>query len=158
MTLVCIHRYAWGAAAFAFAFALELSGIFHVGAVGIFVPFIFILLAGFFSARWFAGFLALSMLALSFFMAPFWILDIGVVAIIALLLLIIAPFLSGNRFPDFLILLSVGTLAMVVGGAWFHGGVSWGTVFLALMLNIIMGAGGYMLMERSLKRSPSFIL
>lgn len=157
MMLVHIHRYAWSAAAFAVAFALELSGVFHVGAVGIFVPFIFILLAGFFSARWFAGFLALSMLALSFFMAPFWILDIGVVAIMALLLLIIAPFLSGNRFPDFLILLSIGTIAMVVGGAWFHGGVSWGTALLALVLNVVIGAGGYMLIERGVKRSPSFI-
>jgi hypothetical protein len=159
MTLTRIHTFAWVAAALTAAFVLELSGAFRVGAAGIFVPFILILLTGFFSVRWFAGFLAFLLIILSFLVAPFWVLETGAVALTALLLLIAAPFLTGNRFPDFLILLAVGACVVAILGAWVHGGgFSPGAVFLSLVMNLVVGGGAFALLERSLERPRPFAL
>lgn len=149
MTLARIHTFAWVSTALTAAFILELSGVFRAGAAGIFAPFVLILLVGFFSVRWFAGFLAFFLLLLSFLVAPFWVLEVGGVALLTLLLLAAAPFLTGNRFSDFLILLAVGTLIIAVGGALVHGGgLSFGTVLLALAMNLAAGAAAFALLAR----------
>ncbi|MDP3975092.1 MAG: hypothetical protein Q8P88_02300 [Candidatus Jorgensenbacteria bacterium] len=135
-----VHYYAWLAAALTGAFLLELAGVFRVGEAGLFVSFIFILLAGFFGIRWFAGLYALLLLTLSFFMAPFWVFEVGGMALVTLLLLLAAPFLTGRRFVDFMTLLGAGTLILVVGGSVVRGGGSLETVLISLLLNGIVGA------------------
>jgi hypothetical protein len=150
--------FAWVSTALAAAFMLELSGVLRFGAAGIFAPLVLILLVGFFGVRWFAGFLAFFLVLLSFLAAPFWILEVGGVALIALLLLIAAPFLTGNRFIDFLILLAAGTATIAIGGAWIHGGVSLGAVFVTLLLNLGVGAAAFALIDRYAPAARPFAL
>lgn len=144
-----LHHYAWGAAALTAAFILELSGAFRVGAAGIFVPLIIILLAGFFGVRWFAGFLAFLLLALSFLVAPFWVLEVGGVALVSLLLLFAVPFLTGSRFMDFSILLAVGTVVVAVGGGLVRGGAfSFTAAALTLAMNLVVGALAFTILSK----------
>ena len=158
MTLTHIHTFVWIGAALAAAFMLELSGALRIGAAGVFAPLIIILLVGFFSVRWFAGFLAFLLLLLSFLVAPFWVLEVGGVALLTLFLLIAAPFLTGNRFIDFSILLAVGAALIAIGGAWTHGGVSLAVVLVTILLNLAVGATVFALLDRYASRARSFAL
>lgn len=147
--LAHLHHYALVAAALTAAFILELSGAFRVGAAGVFLPLIIILLAGFFGVRWFAGFLAFLLLALSFLVAPFWVLEVGGVALVSLALLFTVPFLTGNRFMDFSILLTVGALVVTVGGGLVRGGVfSFTATTLTLGMNLVVGALAFSILSK----------
>ncbi|MFH0806766.1 MAG: hypothetical protein V1885_03525 [Candidatus Brennerbacteria bacterium] len=158
MTLSRIHVFAWISAALTAAFVFELSGAFRIGAAGVYVALLVILLAGFFSVRWFAGFLAFLLLVLSFLVAPFWVLETGAVALLAIFLLIVAPFLTGNRFYDFLILVGGGACAIAVFGGAVHGGVSLQTVVLTLIMNLAVGAGLFLIVERNSGKASTFAL
>lgn len=146
-----VHRYAWLSAALAGAFLLELAGVFRIGDAGLFISFILVLLSGFFGVRWFSGFCALLLLMLSFFMAPFWVFEVGGMALVTLLLLLVVPFLTGRRFLDFMILLGAGTLFLAVGGSWVHGGGSLEAALISLFMNGIVGAVAFSLLDSRLK-------
>ncbi|GEM_PF-3540017 len=157
MPFAHIHYFAFATAALALAFVGELSGAFRIGAAGVFFPLIIIFLAGFFGPRWFAGFLAFFLLILSFFVAPFWVLEVGGVTLIALLLLFVHPFLTGNRFTDFLALLSIATVIVAVGGGAVRGGVaSVGTLALIVLMNGAAGALFFLILERFISERRYF--
>lgn len=156
LMLTRIHHFSWLTASLVAVSVLELSGVFRIGATGAYLTLMLIVLTGFFSVRWFAGFLAFLLLALSFFIAPFWILETGMVALTALLLLVAAPFLTGNRFPDFLILIAAGTCVITIGGAWAHGGTSFQAVLVALAVNLIVAACTFFLVEHNAPEARRF--
>jgi hypothetical protein len=150
-----IHLYAWLGALLTAAFVLELSGMFRVGAANLFPTLILTLLVGFFGARWVAGFLAFLLVVLSFALAPFWVLEVGGAALLMLLLLAARPLLSGNRFLDFLFLLSLGTAFLAVGGALVHGGVSFAPIATAFSMNLAAGALAFLLVDSQRSRSST---
>lgn len=158
MTLARIHRCTWIAAGLAAAFVLELSGAFRIGAAGASASFIIILLAGFFEVKWFAGSLALFLVVLSLFLAPFWVLEIGGVALLTLSLLIASRFLTGNRVADFLILLSLGTLLVTVGGGLTRGGTSLRAILFSLLLSVAGGMGAFFFVRRNIAKGHAFTL
>lgn len=152
MSRYALHRYAWVAAAAVAVFLLEFAGAFRVGAGNIFASFLAILLAGFFAVRWFAAFLALLVFALAAFLAPFWMLEAGISALAAFLLALVAPFLTGHRFLDFLILVAAGTVAVGIADAFMHGGPAFGALARTLAANIIAGAGAFWILSRAARR------
>lgn len=153
MTLTRVHRYAWVAAALTGAFLLELAGTFRAGSAAPFFSLILILCVGFFGVRWFAGFLALWIVTLSLVLAPFWVLDVGGVALMTLLLLVATPLLTGNRFFDFLILIGVGAGVLAAASSFARDGeVSLAMLALTVVFNLLLGACAFRVLN-SLKNS-----
>lgn len=148
MTITRLHSYAWLLALLTALFLVELSGALRIGATAFYGSLMLILLVGFFGVRWFAGILALWLVLLSFLVAPFWVLDVGGVALGALALLLAAPYLTGHRVVDFLILLGVGVVIASVATALARGGAfPWTALGITLLENLIIGALAFRTVE-----------
>lgn len=148
MTLVRIHRSLWCAAALTAVFLLELGGAFRLGGAAVPATLMLILLAGFFEARWVAGFLAVLLSAESFFAAPFWVFEIGAAAFFSAALLFFVRWLTGNRFADFLILLGLGTAVLYGGGGALEGEIAMVPLALSLLLTLGIGALAFSILSR----------
>jgi len=144
------ERCAWLAALLTVVFLVELSGVVRIADVSLLLSLTLILLVGFFSARWYAGFLALWLVIISLVLAPFWVLDMGAAALVALGLLAVAPFFTGRRFLDFGLLLGVGSVLLAATGSWVHGGPNLGIIALSLAANLMVGSVFFLILDTQL--------